>query len=123
MTQFTGRKEDVQVFIKSMSPAPAGVGRSGRWEEREREERRDFRRTPGGVNEYSSCFIALVHEEQGPSRHILDVRISGLWGLDLISGVLDYEPDFVGKAIMLAPGRFLFNLLHIQGLPGASLLH
>lgn len=109
MTQFTGRKEDVQDFIKSMSPAPAGVGRSGGWEERESGERKGFRRATGGVNENSSCCVELVHEEQGPSRHILDVRICGLWGLDLISGVLGSEPDFVWKAIMLEPGRVLFN--------------
>lgn len=86
MTQFTGRKEDVQVFMKSMSPAPAGVGRNGGWEDREREERKGFMRAMGGVNKNSPCCAELVHEEQGSSRHLLEVLICGLWGLDLISG-------------------------------------
>lgn len=30
MTQLPDRKEDVQVFKKNTSPAPAGVGREGR---------------------------------------------------------------------------------------------
>lgn len=98
-----------EVFIQSMSPASAGVGRSGGWEEREMEDRKGFRKATGEVNENSSCCVELVHEEQGPSRHILDVRICRLWELDLISWVLDSKPDFVGKAIMLEPGRVLFN--------------
>lgn len=92
-----------------MNPAPAGVSRRGAWEDREREERKGFRRATGGVNENSPCCVELVHEEQGPSRHILEVLICGLWGLDSISGVLDSEPDFVGKVIMLEPGRVSFN--------------
>lgn len=57
-----GRKEDVQVFMKSMSPAPAGVGRSGGWEDREREEMKGFMRAMGGVNKNSPCCVELVHK-------------------------------------------------------------